>query len=229
MTWVKLDDGFPRHPKLIGLPADVKWAYIEALCYCGQYLTDGLFPAEGVIARKHADRLCKAGLVDVEDGQYLIHDYLHYNPSRVEVEAEREKKRAAGKAGGRASARARAQAHAEPPASDVLEELPNPVPSRPVPVGESQSSAVAAKRRDAMYEVLISDDSVAADLRRKLISRQPEWGRLNDKALLKLGHDFGPETVIAALGRIYETPPLPEEPYPYLLTICRRIEERGVA
>jgi hypothetical protein len=46
-------------------------------------------------------------------GGYMIHDFLHYNPPRWRVVAEREAKRRAGEAGGQASAQARAEASAQ--------------------------------------------------------------------------------------------------------------------
>lgn len=85
MTWVKVDDSFPRHPKVLGLSADVKWAYIEALCYCAQYLTDGRF-AVGVIGEAEVAALVDAGLVELHgEGGFLVHNYLEYNPSREAV------------------------------------------------------------------------------------------------------------------------------------------------
>ena len=45
MTWVKLDDGFPEHPKLIQAGAAAGWLYVAALCYSARNLTDGHIPA----------------------------------------------------------------------------------------------------------------------------------------------------------------------------------------
>jgi hypothetical protein len=44
MTWVKLDDQFPSHPKMVLAGGDAAWLHVCALCYCGQHLTDGKFP-----------------------------------------------------------------------------------------------------------------------------------------------------------------------------------------
>lgn len=90
MTWVKLDDHFPRHPKIVGLDIRAKWAFIEVLCYCAEYLTDGRVPA-GVISDKDAEPLLSNGLLEPDPhGTYLVHDYLEYNPPRAEVEGSRD-------------------------------------------------------------------------------------------------------------------------------------------
>lgn len=95
MTWVKVDDSFPRHPKVIGLPAAVKWSYVEALCYCAQYLTDGAFPP-GIVPDKDVRSLIEVGLVDLADGgSFAVHDYLEYNPSRESVQSKSKKNRSA--------------------------------------------------------------------------------------------------------------------------------------
>ena len=61
MTWVKIDDRLPRHPKMIGLNVNAKWAFIETLCYCAEYLTDGSFP-RGLIGGRELAALVHAGL-----------------------------------------------------------------------------------------------------------------------------------------------------------------------
>lgn len=90
MTWVRLDDALPRHPKIVALPVATRWAFIEALCYCGSYLTDGYLPA-GVINQRDAQSLLAAGLLDPRaEGGFLVHDFLVYNPTRSDVEGSRE-------------------------------------------------------------------------------------------------------------------------------------------
>ena len=95
MTWVKLDDGFPRHPKIVGLSDRAFRAHVEALCYAATYTTDG-YLTSGVarhLASPAARReLAEAGVWDVNGDGYAIHDYLAYQPSRAEVEAERQRR-----------------------------------------------------------------------------------------------------------------------------------------
>lgn len=102
MTWVKLDDGFFRHPKVVRAGRDARDLHLAALCYAGSNLTDGKIPREALtqlladagIARasgpKLAAKLVDVGLWEATDHGYLIHDYLSYNPSREDVLRERE-------------------------------------------------------------------------------------------------------------------------------------------
>ena len=118
MAWVKIDDGFARHPKVLAAGATAAHLFVAALCHCNQYLTDG-FVAEAVAPtllppggawQGAADALVRVGLWEAVDGGWQVHDYLDYQPSREEVLQEREQKRAAGRAGGRSSARSRRRA-----------------------------------------------------------------------------------------------------------------------
>jgi len=97
VSWIKIDDNFADHPKVIKAGPLAGWLYICGLTYCGRYLTDGWIPRRQV--RKLADvdnaeelvgRLVAVGLwEEVEDG-YRVHDYLAYNPSAEHVRGERE-------------------------------------------------------------------------------------------------------------------------------------------
>ena len=110
MSWVKLDDQFPDHPKLLSVTPSARWLYVCALCYSARYLTDGRIP-KAVIgnlagtrsAHKDALQLCCARLFLDDDSDYVIHDYLEYNPRGKEVRASRsevaEKRSLAGKKG----------------------------------------------------------------------------------------------------------------------------------
>lgn len=90
MGWVKLDDGFPMHPKVIQLSLEGRWAYIESLCYAARYETDGVVPS--VVAANGSVRaeLMASGLWESGTASTIeIHDYLVYNPSRTEKERKR--------------------------------------------------------------------------------------------------------------------------------------------
>lgn len=108
MPWVRLDDQFPEHPKVSEAGPLAAWLYVCGLAYCARQLTDGFIPAAqlrrllptGSVA-KLADRLVSARLWEPTDGGFRVHDYLEYQPSRVEVEAERSHLRAVRAAAGR--------------------------------------------------------------------------------------------------------------------------------
>ena len=97
MTWIKLDDGFPSNPKIVGLSNAGFRLYIEALCYSGRYLTDGQIPAPA-LARlqcvEASDELIEAGLwARAEDGIEIL-SYMEYQTSKTEVLIKREQTRA---------------------------------------------------------------------------------------------------------------------------------------
>lgn len=114
MTWVRLDDGFETHPKVVRAGNEGAGIYCRILAHCGRHLTDGKIVSEVAVAiagtRAKVDRLVDVGLLDnLHDGRYLVRDFLDYNPSADEVEGQREAKRKAGQAGGRAAAASRSR------------------------------------------------------------------------------------------------------------------------
>jgi hypothetical protein len=96
--WVKLDDKFPRHPKVLQAGPLAAWLYVCGLVYCGQFLTDGVVPKAVVPTladfgsvpgapsiAELVEQLLSVGLWERVPGGYRIHDYLDYNPSREAV------------------------------------------------------------------------------------------------------------------------------------------------
>lgn len=133
MAWVRIDDSFASHPKVVAAGPLAMAMQVAALCYCNRELTDGFVPravartlldwqieredgrlfdvgvtcgmqGDDVSCSWVIDVLVEAGMWEVVDGGYLIHDYLEYQPSRAQVESERaslsEKRAAAGRLGG---------------------------------------------------------------------------------------------------------------------------------
>jgi hypothetical protein len=99
MSWVKLDDQFFRHPKVIEAGRDARELYVASLCYSAAALTNGFIQSAALrkIAMDAdidewdtaADRLVDAGLWEQVAGGWQVHDYLEYNPSADKVRAER--------------------------------------------------------------------------------------------------------------------------------------------
>ena len=98
MSWVKIDDQFSEHPKVIQAGPLASWLYVRGLCYSAKYLTDGfisdavakqlsLFGENQIDIRQI---LVDCRLWDLVDGGYVIHDYLDYNPTAEQVRAERD-------------------------------------------------------------------------------------------------------------------------------------------
>lgn len=127
MAWVRLDDGFPEHPKIAAAGPLAMALHVAALCYCNRNLTDGFVP-NAVLARladftgidvKHAEhdyepvtvamlaeQLVQNDLWHEAAGGHQIHDYLDYQTSRADIRSGRDdlsvKRSQAGKAGAQA-------------------------------------------------------------------------------------------------------------------------------
>lgn len=107
MTWFKIDDAFPEHPKWADLEDDPElWSASMSLwmaigCYCARNLTDG-FISEArcrrvtpLVTSRVTDALSAlvgAGFLRIVEGGYQMHDYLEYNPSKSEVKRKREQR-----------------------------------------------------------------------------------------------------------------------------------------
>ena len=97
MSWLKLDDQFFDHPKVVQAGRDAAWLHIAGMLYCARYLTDGFIP-QGMVRRltdvdrpeECAHTLVAVRLWEEAQGGYLVHDYLHYNPSRAKSEKDAE-------------------------------------------------------------------------------------------------------------------------------------------
>lgn len=50
--WVKISLDLPRHPKMMQISVPARWLFIEMLCYCSEYMTDGVVPE--VVAKRLA-------------------------------------------------------------------------------------------------------------------------------------------------------------------------------
>lgn len=178
MTWARLDDGFWRNEKVIACSDAALGLHVRAISYCANQLTDGVLTKAALTmlraSPKRVTELVDAGLWDItDDAGQAIHDYLVYNPSRLEVEAELAKKQAAGKAGGLASARARAQAKSKPV----------PVPSRPDPI-----STAAATAREAISTSMRAVENLTGSLNKTI----------TDAILAELDGGTSAEWIVAA-------------------------------
>src|SRR5687768_15366153 len=87
VTWIKLDQGFPEHPKLIEAGPVAAWLHVRALGYCNRNLTDGAISyaiarelAPGKAGQSLVRKLVAAGLWEITRTGYAIHDFLEYQP-----------------------------------------------------------------------------------------------------------------------------------------------------
>lgn len=111
MTWAKLDDQFPEHPRIVGLSDKAFRLHVAAICVTARKLTDGhinnhdgrMLLAMTKASRKHVVELLESGVWQMNGDGYVIRDYLDYNPpasvvkERRKSEAERLRNLRAGK------------------------------------------------------------------------------------------------------------------------------------
>lgn len=116
MTWVRLDDGFAEHPKIVRAGPLAAALQVAALCYCSRNLTNGEVPSP--VARRLLDiakpqqaiaALVREGIWEEGPDGYRIHDFLDYQPSRDEVRSARTELSAKRRDAGRKGAVARWQ------------------------------------------------------------------------------------------------------------------------
>lgn len=172
MAWIRLDDHYDEHPKLAKVGPLGHAMFVAGLAYCNRNLTDGFVPwakarnllnwefeaPDGTVftvavtsGTAGDDVTCKfviglllaAGLWEEAEGGYMIHDYAEFQPTKAEVQADREQKRTAGQAGGKASAQARAKAAAQATAEALAQAESNDLlkqnPSKIQPQSQPQS------------------------------------------------------------------------------------------
>ena len=116
MTWVRLDDQFADHAKMLKTGPLAIALQVRALCWSNRQLTDGFLPDSALpilliefdLYEEHDGRaqdwpqkMVDNGLWDVATGGYQIHDYLDWNRSKAQIVAERKAKAEAGQRGGR--------------------------------------------------------------------------------------------------------------------------------
>lgn len=94
MGWFRVDDGFHSHPKVLAVGNEAAGLYVRCGSWCAQHRTDGQIPRE--IALLYGNTGCVSFLeaeglwIPTKTG-WRMHDYLAYNPSKKQVEAERRK------------------------------------------------------------------------------------------------------------------------------------------
>lgn len=100
MTWLRLDDAYPDHPKVLPLSDAAFRLDVTAKCWAAARATDGLITRSDlkVLAAKLeaprgvarvVDNLVASGLWEVSGEGWKLHDWLDYNPSAKEVAADR--------------------------------------------------------------------------------------------------------------------------------------------
>jgi hypothetical protein len=93
MSWLRIDDGYDTHPKLLELTEQQRWRWTRVLIHCARHQTQGhVKPAvlrELGLGRTVA-KLLQLGLLETNgDAGYLVHDWSTFNP-KDPTKAERQ-------------------------------------------------------------------------------------------------------------------------------------------
>ena len=94
MVDFRVDDGFPNHPKTLGMSHEAKGVWLDVGCWCARYLTDGYIPDDAIRLVLHAkprivEELAARNLLTrLGDGWQMV-DWLQYQRSKEEVERDR--------------------------------------------------------------------------------------------------------------------------------------------
>lgn len=91
MSWVRLDDGFMEHPKVLALtPRDFQ-VHMRALCYAARrrdpHITPPALKVVGATTQI-AERLTDVGVWDANGDGWVIHDWTEYQSDRNEADGE---------------------------------------------------------------------------------------------------------------------------------------------
>ena len=99
MGWVRLDDNFADHPKVIALSDKAFRLFITGLCYSNRQLTDGIIPYQIVNAwvgddpMKPSDELEDQNLWERVGKGFMIRSYTEYQPTKEKVNKKRDEAR----------------------------------------------------------------------------------------------------------------------------------------
>lgn len=178
MPWVKFDDGYMMHPKVLRAGRDGRDLHQACIFYAARELTDGFIPAEAVpiIAAvagipdpaEALERCLNAtggrsgkGLIEPADGGYVVHDFLAYQPSRDHVQAVAEVRAEAGSRGGKQKASNLLERGLTGAPSKTLAKIkpvpdPDPVPETLPPV-DANASTPPPPARPPKYPAAFED------------------------------------------------------------------------
>ena len=99
MKWIRIDTQMFENPKLLYLKEDKQFraivVHLEGMTYSGRHALAGFIPkaALRVIGATSGDanRLVNAGLWDIAQGGWMIHDWSDYQMSADDMEKRRER------------------------------------------------------------------------------------------------------------------------------------------
>jgi hypothetical protein len=93
MPWFKVDDQSTFNPKVVRAGNGAFGALIRLGAYCNAQLTNGFVTDEivrMVASSRELEKMLDANMLHPVDGGYQIHDYLEYQASKEQVQADRQ-------------------------------------------------------------------------------------------------------------------------------------------
>jgi hypothetical protein len=94
MPWFRVDDGFWSHPKTLQLSDGAQALWMRAGSWSMHHLTDGVIPAYALpllrAKPRFVNELVAVSLWFSDEDAYRFHDWNRYQPTREQVEADRD-------------------------------------------------------------------------------------------------------------------------------------------
>ena len=212
MVWARLEDTFTEHPKVVGLSDRAFRLHVTAIVYASRLKTDGLVPASMPrswgFAKKHSDELVAERLWEVTPKGFQVHDFLEYNPSKVEIEEKSARlasvRSNAGKAGAakrwQTDGKADGNGHGKSHGNTGMAPSPDDDDLTDSTFGARASSASSDLDRGHAFAMAFA----ILPWRQKAAARLETAGYLDDAELAGLAsveRDYSPEQAESALER----------------------------
>lgn len=216
MTWVRVDDAAPLHPKLLKAGPEAAWLWVCGLAHCNRSATDGviekvflpaLFPSGAWNLRRLsqlADRLVEVRLwIDCGES-YRVHQYEDQQETAMkeQVEARREYDRSRKKALRAAQKSGTRPANVPDTSAAKREVSPDPGPARPVPYSDPSLREGSARTSEDSAKVM----GLARPSMPRLALVQAMAAKYSERVLALTGKHWAGPSVIEAIGR--GAPPL---------------------
>ena len=151
MGWVRIDDNFADHPKIIALSDKAFRLFMTGLCYANRQLTDGVIPYQIVTAWvgddpfKPSDELEDQNLWERVDKGFMIRSYTEYQPTREKVNKKKDE--------AKERLRKFREKQKEPETEMKRHPQPNPTQPNPTPLDITKEVVVAPANQSAKNAV----------------------------------------------------------------------------
>lgn len=87
MSWLRVDDGYDTHPKMLELTEQQRWRWTRVLLHCARHRTEGHVKTSVLrelgLGRTIADLLRLGLLHENGDTGYTVHDWRIYNADTI--------------------------------------------------------------------------------------------------------------------------------------------------